>query len=311
MHAGKQVSGRAESETLATPLTKPTLHPACAALLLVVGLAGAAGCSLPDSLRPASAPQRESSTTTLDVPTKPSQTAPLTEPLAEPIILRGHCSWYGPGFHGGLTASGESFNQADLTAAHATLPFGTILLVSDPTSQRSVRVRVNDRGPYVEGRILDISRAAAIQLGIETVGVAEVEIRILAAPIGAALRTAYAVQVGAYRDRDRAARRARELADDQSHSGRYYLKNPDRRSPFYRVRRGPFRGITEARGVARQLSASGLGCLVVEEDQSGLDPVVFVSSETSPSSSVSPALQNGGSPHPTDVGDVDASNQSR
>ncbi|PZN08037.1 MAG: hypothetical protein DIU76_03480 [Bacillota bacterium] len=88
-------------------------------------------------------------------------------------------SWYGPGFYGRPTASGEIFTGRELTAAHRTLPFGTVLLVRYPETGRSVQVRINDRGPYVEGRDLDLSEAAAEALGMIAVGVAPVVYRVV------------------------------------------------------------------------------------------------------------------------------------
>lgn len=78
----------------------------------------------------------------------------------------GVASWYGPGFHGRLTANGERFNQNELTAAHKTLPFGTRVLVENPRTGKQVVVRINDRGPYAKGRVIDLSKAAAQALGM-------------------------------------------------------------------------------------------------------------------------------------------------
>jgi rare lipoprotein A len=89
----------------------------------------------------------------------------------------GEASWYGPGFHGRKTASGERFNQNKLTAAHRKLPLGTEVQVVNLENGRSVTVEINDRGPYVRGRVIDVSRAAAKRLGIIEDGVAQVEIR--------------------------------------------------------------------------------------------------------------------------------------
>jgi rare lipoprotein A len=80
--------------------------------------------------------------------------------------MGGVASWYGPGFQGRKTASGERFNTGALTAAHRTLPFGTMVRVSNRTSGRSVMVRINDRGPYVGGRVIDLSLAAARSIGM-------------------------------------------------------------------------------------------------------------------------------------------------
>ena len=91
----------------------------------------------------------------------------------------GQASWYGPYFHGRLTATGEVFNQHHLTAAHPSLPFGTYLKVRNRLNQKTVVVRVNDRGPYISGRSLDLSYAAAQCLGSEEVGVIPYEATIL------------------------------------------------------------------------------------------------------------------------------------
>ena len=89
----------------------------------------------------------------------------------------GEASWYGPGFHGRKTASGERFDQNDLTAAHRKLPLGTEVQVVNLENGRSVNVEINDRGPYARGRVIDLSKAAAKRLGILEDGVAQVEIR--------------------------------------------------------------------------------------------------------------------------------------
>ena len=82
----------------------------------------------------------------------------------------GAASWYGPGFHGKRTANGETFNTHDLTAAHKTLPFGTKVRVTNERTGKSVVVRINDRGPYAHGRVIDLSKAAAETVGISGVG---------------------------------------------------------------------------------------------------------------------------------------------
>ncbi|MHA6288579.1 septal ring lytic transglycosylase RlpA family protein [Maricaulis sp. CAU 1757] len=91
----------------------------------------------------------------------------------------GIASWYGPNFHGRLTANGEIFDQDAMTAAHTTLPIPSIAEVTNLENGRSVIVRVNDRGPFVDDRIIDMSRAAATELGFIGVGLAEVRVRYL------------------------------------------------------------------------------------------------------------------------------------
>jgi len=89
-------------------------------------------------------------------------------------------SWYGPKFHGKFTANGEVYNQMALTAAHKNLSFGTLLKITNPKNGKSVIVRINDRGPYIEGRELDLSKGAAIELGILAKGVARVKVQEVA-----------------------------------------------------------------------------------------------------------------------------------
>lgn len=94
-------------------------------------------------------------------------------------LLDGTASWYGPGFHGRTTASGEIYDQNALTAAHPSLEFGTKVKVTNLTNGQSVIVKINDRGPYAQGRIIDLSAAAARAVGIITSGIAPVKVTIL------------------------------------------------------------------------------------------------------------------------------------
>lgn len=107
---------------------------------------------------------------------------PPADEVTEPVD-RGVASWYGPRFHGRRTASGERFDMHALTAAHPTLPFGTVVRVESPEDGRSVDVRINDRGPHIKQRVIDLSRAAARALGLLDVGggLKEVVVRILKA----------------------------------------------------------------------------------------------------------------------------------
>ncbi|WP_244610595.1 septal ring lytic transglycosylase RlpA family protein [Microvirga pakistanensis] len=106
------------------------------------------------------------------MPVSTAQAEPKEE--SEKVIQDGRASWYGPGFHGRRTASGETFNTNDLTAAHRTLPFGTRVRVVNKRTGKSVVVRINDRGPYAHGRVIDLSRASAEAIGIK--GVAAVTV---------------------------------------------------------------------------------------------------------------------------------------
>ena len=109
-------------------------------------------------------------------------------------LERGQASWYGPRFHGRRTASGERYDQHALTAAHRTLPFGTLVRVRSLVTGKEVDVRVTDRGPFVRGRIIDVSRAAAEALGMMGLGVKLVSLHIIesATPVANFYRAAKA-----------------------------------------------------------------------------------------------------------------------
>jgi rare lipoprotein A len=104
-------------------------------------------------------------------------------PVPSPRIQYGLASWYGRERHGWRTASGELFDSNQLVAAHRTAPFGTYALVTNLANGRTVQVRINDRGPAVAGRLVDLSYAAARQLGMVHAGVTHVKVEFLAAPL--------------------------------------------------------------------------------------------------------------------------------
>lgn len=106
-----------------------------------------------------------------------ASTKPL--PPHESEVLRGVASWYGEEFAGRTTANGEIFDPSMLTAAHRTMPFGTVLDVTNTNTSQSVRVRINDRGPYVGNRVIDLSYAAAQRIGLVEPGIGPVEIRVV------------------------------------------------------------------------------------------------------------------------------------
>ena len=127
-----------------------------------------------------SAPKNQSSTNLLNnnLTTK-NPIIPLQEEKIIANTFSGRASWYGPGFHGRRTANGEIFNQNALTAAHPSLEFGTKVKVTNLNNGRSVVVRINDRGPYAGGRVIDLSAAAAQSLNMVRSGVARVKVTIL------------------------------------------------------------------------------------------------------------------------------------
>ncbi|MFP3953662.1 MAG: septal ring lytic transglycosylase RlpA family protein [Candidatus Bipolaricaulota bacterium] len=100
-------------------------------------------------------------------------------PGDEDYYETGVASWYGPNFQGKTTASGETFDMNELTAAHKSIPFGTKVRVTDLASNSQVVVRINDRGPFIKGRIIDLSKRAAEKLGIIDSGTAEVGLQVI------------------------------------------------------------------------------------------------------------------------------------
>lgn len=118
----------------------------------------------------------------------------------------GLASWYGHPYHGRAAADGEIYDMEKLTAAHRTLPFGTWVRVTNLGNGKTVDVRIIDRGPFVEGRIIDLSHAAAEVIGSIGPGVAEVRMDVLSFPAVPAAENWFAVQAGAFLDKDRAER---------------------------------------------------------------------------------------------------------
>jgi len=96
-----------------------------------------------------------------------------------PSGATGMASWYGPGFHGNLTANGERYNMNGISAAHKTLPFGTVVRVTNLNNGRTIDVRINDRGPFVKNRVIDLSKGAAQKIDMIRDGVVPVRLQIL------------------------------------------------------------------------------------------------------------------------------------
>lgn len=142
-------------------------------------------------------------------PPPPAAAAPVTPPVVG-ATESGIASWYGHPYHGRPAADGEIYDMETLVAAHRTLPFNTWVRVYDLDNGKTVDVRIIDRGPFIDGRIIDLSHAAAQAIDMVGPGIANVRVEILRAP--EPLKTGvFAVQVGAFRDRDNAERTRREM----------------------------------------------------------------------------------------------------
>ncbi len=181
---------------------------------------------------------------------------------SEGTAQRGLASWYGSKFHGKPTASGEIYDMYGLSAAHRELPLGTRISVKNLDNGRSVKVRVNDRGPFVRGRVLDLSYGAAQKLGMVEVGLARVEIHVL--EVGQGLSgphrgSRYTVQAGAFRDPANARETEARLA---GFAGVEVLSG----GGWYRVRVGLFESREEAEKVLRDVRRKGFDAVIVTLD---------------------------------------------
>ncbi|MFO7729465.1 MAG: septal ring lytic transglycosylase RlpA family protein [Spirochaetia bacterium] len=125
----------------------------------------------------------------------------------------GYASWYGGKFQGRQTASGEVFDTNQLTAAHKTLPFGTVVEVTNLDNGKSIEVRINDRGPFVEGRIIDLSRAAATKIGLMSSGIAPVKVKIIHSADPSPELSHYSIQVASFSGRKNAQLLYSRLSD--------------------------------------------------------------------------------------------------
>ncbi len=175
----------------------------------------------------------------------------------------GTASWYGPGFHGRETSSGQVYDQHGLSAAHQTLPLGTRVRVTNLGNGRSIEVLVNDRGPFAKGRIIDLSYGAAQSLGMIGPGTAPVRVEVVARPANGASHVIYAVQVGAFSEEEKARELRARLAP--AYDDVYISRVQTRPERMYRVRVGPYAERVRAESRAIELSKLGLPAVVTEE----------------------------------------------
>jgi rare lipoprotein A len=173
-------------------------------------------------------------------------------------VEQGVASWYGPDFHGGRTATGETYDMHAMTGAHPTLPLPTWVRVTNLENGRSVVVRLNDRGPFARGRVIDLSRAAAEALDMVRAGTARVEVRSLAvgdsAPAPAT--AAYYAQAGAFGSRENAEALASRLRD-AGIEGVTVTESPGNGGPMFRVRAGPAATLPDFDRLVERMLAAG------------------------------------------------------
>jgi rare lipoprotein A len=173
-------------------------------------------------------------------------------------VEQGVASWYGPDFHGGRTATGETYDMHAMTGAHPTLPLPTWVRVTNLENGRSVVVRLNDRGPFARGRIIDLSRAAAEALDMVRAGTARVEVRSLAAgdAATAAAPAAYYAQAGAFGSRENAEALAGRLRD-AGIEGVTVTESPASGGSMFRVRAGPAASLPDFDRLVERMLAAG------------------------------------------------------
>lgn len=189
---------------------------------------------------------------------------------------KGIASWYGADFHGRKTSSGEAYNMYAMTAAHKTLPLGTVVRVHNLDNGRRAKVRINDRGPFVRGRIIDLSYAAAKELGVVGPGTAPVEIIALGMPVPSKKGGAptyipgnyytgnFTIQIGAFTIRENAERLKAKLS--RTYNNVHITPYDDGKQIFYRVRLGKCNTLALAKKYESEMIQKGFeGAFVIAE----------------------------------------------
>jgi rare lipoprotein A len=210
--------------------------------------------SQPSEPSPSEPPVEENSRSGIASSRFPKKGKIVSPPATPGYTEEGSASWYGEPFHGRRASNGEIYDMYKLTAAHRTLPFETILRVTNLNNGKSTTVRITDRGPFVGNRIIDLSKAAAQE--IESIGSGVVPVRIEVLSPGVELAAGFfTVQVGAFRDKANAERlRSRLMADyPQVFIQQYELPE----GIYYRVLVGKISGEEEARQFGQQLRLHG------------------------------------------------------
>ena len=176
-------------------------------------------------------------------------------------VQTGKASWYGSDFHGKPTASGTPYNMYDLTAAHRTLPLGTKAKVTNLDNGRDVKVTINDRGPFVGRRILDLSYGAAKELGMVDTGIANIRLEVISLGQNRYDGGSYSIQFGAFSERDNAETLRRQLSSKGFSSTIDTVKSEGR--TLYRVKMGFYKSLDTAESARKPLLAEGITCVVV------------------------------------------------
>jgi rare lipoprotein A len=179
----------------------------------------------------------------------------------------GVASWYGVPYHGRPAADGEIYDMETLVAAHRVMPFNTWLKVTNLANNESVNVRVIDRGPFVKGRLIDLSKAAARNIGLLGPGLGRVRVEVISAPLDIPINDFYAVQTGAFTSRESAERQREHYAQ---RFGNSQLAVKQGAAPLWRVLVGKEPSVEAAQQLAIVLGAENKNVFVVRLDETVL-----------------------------------------
>jgi len=197
-------------------------------------------------------------------------------PSAVPVgyTEAGIASWYGVPYHGRAAADGEIYDMETLVAAHRLLPFNTWLKVTNTANNQSVNVRIIDRGPFVDGRIIDLSKAAARAIGLLGPGIGQVRLEVISAPADIPANDFYAVQVGAFSVQGNAEHLRAHYAERFGNAQLAVRQGP---TPVWRVLVGKEPSIAAAQQLAIVLGAEDKNVFVVRLDSGAVSSPVHVS----------------------------------
>ncbi len=191
----------------------------------------------------------------------------LPRPASTDKVQYGKASWYGDKEHGNRAANGEIFNRYAYTAAHKELPFGTVVLVTNLHNGKKVKVRINDRGPYISGRVIDLSYGSAKSIGLIKRGVADVRIEVLSTPSKRSeslFISLYTVQVGSFSNRTKAYEMKKGISrvtDEDVRVESFAFEG----NTYYRVRIGRFKKRKDAERLRVALRKRGYASSIYVE----------------------------------------------
>jgi rare lipoprotein A len=228
----------------------------------------------------------------VQVPSAPQRRAPAPQqPLPVGYAEEGIASWYGIPYNGRRAADGEIYNMETLVAAHRLMPFNTWLQVTNLSNGKSVAVRIIDRGPFIDGRIIDLSKAAARQIDLLGPGIGRVRLQVISAPGDVPSNDFYAVQVGSFT----VYANAQEARD--RYSQRYGFAQLALKSgpvPRWRVLVGKFPSVESARELANVLSGENPDIFIVRLDETVIAPGANApaATQTAPVANTNPTPTN-------------------